>query len=379
MTVFDPETPPCILVVDDTPTNVRLLSRLLSTEGYRVQTATDGVQALERVAENSPDLILLDIQMPNMDGYEVCERLKADERFAHIPIMFISALLDMEGIVKALNLGGVDYITKPFKPKEVTARVASQLTLVAQRKQIEALREEDRQHFEALNAMKAQFVDMAVHDMKNPLSVILGYAELLEELDVPDEQKELLALALEGINSATGKMRQLVADMLDFARLDTGVDLALAPVPLGEFLTDCVGSFTLPAAQKGITLTLELPEDELFVTIDAKRMEYVIANLVSNAIKYTPSGGAVVVAAARNHDLALISVADTGLGIPPEDLPHIFDAFYRVGADSHRQIEGTGLGLAIVKRLVEQHGGTIDVTSEVGKGTCFEVKLPLAG
>jgi len=367
-----------ILVVDDMPVNVRLLSRILNAEGYRVQTAADGLEALARVEADPPDLILLDIQMPEMDGYEVCERLKADERFNHIPIMFISALTDTEGIVKALQLGGVDYITKPFKVNEVTARVSSQLTLVNQRKQIEALREQDRRQFEALNAMKTQFINMAVHDIKNPLGVVWGYAELLETLTVPADQQELLDMALEGITRSAAKMRQLVTDILDLAQIDTGVGLAIAAVALTEFLSACLQSFAVAADQKSITLTFEPPAEELFVPIDATRMERVIANLVSNAIKYTPDGGSVTVAAARDTDHAVITVTDTGLGIPADDLPYIFDTFYRVKAETHRTVEGTGLGLAIVKRLVEQHGGTIEVTSELHHGSCFEIRLPMA-
>ena len=163
-----------ILVVDDTAANLKLLSNILTQNGYRVRAARSGEMALSSVDSSPPELILLDIKMPEIDGYEVCQRLKANEQTENIPVIFISALNDIEDIIRAFDAGGVDYIMKPFKFKEVLARVDSQLTLARQRQHIETLREKDRQYFESLTKMKSQFVDAATHDLKNPLQLIMG-------------------------------------------------------------------------------------------------------------------------------------------------------------------------------------------------------------
>jgi two-component system, sensor histidine kinase and response regulator len=368
-----------VLIVDDVPANVSLLSRILTASGYAVDTASNGAMALEMVQTTWPDLILLDIQMPEMDGYEVCEKLKADELTQQIPIIFISAMNDTDGIVRALNSGGVDYVTKPFKVKEVAARVQSQLLVVTQRRQIEALREQDRQHFESLDQMRNQFVQMAAHDLKNPLTIILGYAELLRDLRVDDDQRGFLHQSLGAILGGVEKMQLLIADMLDLAKLQTGVGLLLAPVPLAPFLEQCLKNFELLAQNKQITLSLRPPSDRTTLLMDAARLERAVDNLLSNAIKYTRAGGTVTVAAWSDPDYAEIQVADTGLGIPAQDLPHIFEVFFRVQSAEHLKVEGTGIGLPVVKSIVEQHHGQIFVESTPGQGSTFTIRLPRNG
>jgi two-component system sensor histidine kinase/response regulator len=315
--------------------------------------------------------------MPGMDGYEVCQRLKADPRWADIPVIFISALNDVDGIVKALNIGGADYITKPFRSKEVLARVSSQMKLLDQRRQIEALREQDRQHFERLNEMKSQFIHMATHDLKNPLTIIGGYAEMLEDLDVAENQQAFFAQSLQAIQDGVEKMRTLVAEMLDLAQLDTGVGLTLAPHSLTPFIEKCAQAYGAVAQRKGIDLAVTPPLEDLTVVMDQGRMERVMDNLLSNAIKYTSVGGRVELRAGAADTHVLIQVSDTGLGIPAKDIPHLFEAFFRVREAEHRQAEGTGLGLTLVKLVVEQHGGRVFVESAPGEGSTFSVQLPL--
>jgi two-component system sensor histidine kinase/response regulator len=365
-----------ILVVDDTPSNLQALFDLLITQGYRLREARDGHAALNMVADSPPDLILLDIYMPDMDGYEVCRRLKANARTRDIPVMFISALSDTENIVKGFEVGGVDYITKPFQFREVLARVASQLTLVEQRKQIEALRAKDRQYFESLNRMKDQFIQMATHDLRNPLNVILGYANVINRLDVAGHDQALRAQAVTSIQQSVDKMRTLVTDLLDLAQFETRSYLSITPVPLGAFLEKCLGGLHVIAIQKNTELVYTPPPDEVIVRIDESYMARVIDNLVLNAIKYTPGGGRVKVTGLCDAETVTIEVTDTGLGIPEEDLPHIFDAFYRVRHSEQENVEGSGLGLSIVKTIVEQHGGKVDVQSDPGHGSTFRVVLP---
>ncbi|HEX3053951.1 MAG TPA: hybrid sensor histidine kinase/response regulator [Aggregatilineaceae bacterium] len=366
-----------ILIVDDTPANLRLLGGILKAHGYEVYEAVNGTTALQMVDTCAPDLIMLDILMPDMDGYEVCERLKATKSTQYIPIMFISALSDTDGIVKAFTMGGVDYVTKPFQPREVLARVANQITVVNQRRQIEIQREQDRQHFELIDKLKQQFVNTATHDLKNPLNVIIGYAELLDEETDESCQAPFFKDAIENIRRSVGKIRLLVTDMLDLAQIEAGIRLTLEPMSLAFFLDTALQGFSVLAQKKQIELVITLPAEEVTVPICAHQMERAVSNLVSNAIKYTPEGGRVEVSGVSNGEYVLIKVRDTGLGIPEEDMPHLFEAFYRVGNMEHHKIEGTGLGLTAVKSIVDQHQGQIIVESEPGKGSLFCVKLPL--
>jgi len=373
---FDPKQTK-ILMVDDLPSNLQTLSDLLTAYGYINVQARDGQTALNLVQADLPDLILLDIYMPGMDGYEVCRRLKADERTKHIPVVFISALSDIDNVVKAFEAGGADYIVKPFQFREVLARVVSQLTLVRQRREIETLRAQDRQHFESLQRMKDQFIRMATHDLRNPLNVILGYANIIERLNISDPDLSLRNEAVENIRDSVEKMRSLVSDLLDFAQFETGTYLTLAPVLLSQFIDKCLNRLHVVAVQKNIELAYTALAEAVTINVDETYMARAIDNLVSNAIKYTPAGGRVEVQIERTDQQVCIRVADTGLGIPEEDLPHIFDPFYRVRYAGHEQVEGSGLGLSIVKTVVEQHHGQVMVESRPGKGSTFRVTLPV--
>ncbi len=262
------QTRASILVVDDNHANLRLLADLLLTHGYAVHEAMSGPAALEIARTLQPDLILLDIAMPIMDGYQVCQALKADPRTCDIPIIFISALTETEDIVRGFEVGGVDYITRPFRFREVLARVASQITLVRQRREIEALRRQDRQTFESLSRMKDEFIRMATHDLRNPLNVILGYTTVLEHIAVAEEHRPLMDEARQAIRSNVEKMRRLVTDMLELAQMETGEHLRPVAVSLGDFLAEAVGSFHRLAEQREIALTYIPPAQDLVVLVD---------------------------------------------------------------------------------------------------------------
>jgi two-component system sensor histidine kinase/response regulator len=374
-----PNIPPSettILAVDDTPPNLRLLVGLLMSHGYTVSQAEDGRQALQVVAESPPDLILLDIFMPEMDGYEVCEQLKADPATRDIPVIFISALNEIDNVVKGFDVGGVDYITKPFNTREVLARVFNQITMARQRQQIEAMHEKERQRYETLNTMKNRFIHMATHDLNNPLNVILGYAMMLEELEVTEPDRPFLAEAVKNVQTAANKMRRLVTEMLELAQLEIQTALDCTEVSLADFVQKSVDGFKLMAEQKDITLNHEPPSEDVKIRVDEGRMSRVLDNLLSNAVKYTPAGGSINLAETVEDDVIQIEIADTGYGIPEEDLPRLFEAFYRVRRDIHKAVNGTGLGLAVVKTIVEQHNGQIKVFSELDKGTTFVISLP---
>lgn len=362
-----------ILVVDDTPANLELLATLLAKLGYEVRAALSGQMALMSIEVAQPDLVLLDINMPDMNGYEVCERLKENPVTADIPVIFVSALGETIDKVKAFKVGGVDYITKPFQIEEVVARIKAHITLYYQKREIEDLRQREREAFARISKLKDEFVRTVSHDLKNPIGVIAGYADLLEDDDDDTEMRRIFARK---IKDSALRMNQLVVDLLDLARIEAGMELQLKPVLLSDFLTTAFENFELNALQKHQHLQLVIEADAT-LRIDPSRMGQVINNLLSNAIKYTPEGGQIELAGTVTEGQAIITLTDNGLGIPEDDIPHLFKKFFRVHTDEHMKAEGTGLGLSIVKAIVEQHGGDIGVESQLGQGTRFTIRLPL--
>ncbi|MBK8024312.1 MAG: hybrid sensor histidine kinase/response regulator [Chloroflexi bacterium] len=351
-----------ILVVDDTPANLSVLAFMLQQEGFRVRTATNGGAALKAVQLELPDLILLEIRMPDMDGYELCAQFKADAVTQNVPVIFISALDNVEDKIKAFEAGGVDYITKPFHVEEVVARVRAHLTLQDQRRAIERL-----------NNLKDDLLHIVAHDLKNPISIIRGYTELLLAGDAPLEPEA----GLRKIHATSDQMLRLVTALLDYGQLEQGMPLNLTLEPMDRLLADCVQSFALSAREKRIAVSQRIASADIQASIDRERMEQAVCNLIGNAIKYTGEGGQVEVALTVEGPHVVIAVTDTGRGIAPEHLPHLFQRFYRVPQQAGAaRVSGTGLGLAIVKLIVELHDGTVSVESEVGVGSRFTIRLP---
>ncbi|MCK6580105.1 MAG: hybrid sensor histidine kinase/response regulator [Anaerolineae bacterium] len=351
-----------ILIVDDTPANLSVLSFMLQQEGFRVRPAISGGVALNAVQHELPDLVLLDIRMPEPDGYEVCRRLKGDPKTQNIPVIFISALDDVEDKVRAFEVGGVDYITKPFHVEEVVARVRAHLTLQDQRRAIEHL-----------SNLKDDLMHIVAHDLKNPISIIRGYTELLLDGDSGLETDD----GLRKIHVTADRMLALVTALLDYGQLERGLPLDLRSGTLAPLLAECADSFTLAARDKQIAIALRIDAPDAAALVDRERMAQAVCNLISNAVKYTPEGGQVEASLSADDRSVLIAIADDGPGIPPEHLPHLFQRFYRVPqTPGAARVTGTGLGLAIVKLIVEKHGGVVGVESAVGVGSRFTIRLP---
>lgn len=366
-----------ILYVEDNPENRMLVRRVLLAEKYALVEASSAQETFEILKTRRPDLILMDINMPDMDGYEVCERLKADPRTADVPVIFISALGETEHILKGFEVGAVDYILKPFKMAEVIARVETHLLILFQRRQLEAARIRDQQRFEFIDNMRAQFIASATHDLKNPLAVIRGYATLLE-LDKSIQLNESATGYVDMIRIGVTRMMTLITDMLDLLQFETNLRLERDHVSLLRLLEVVAGDFQHLANEKQIALSLEAPFGDVELYVDGARVRRVLDNLVSNAIKYTRNGGSVILRGGPVGEEAIIEVQDNGLGISMEARENLFKAFYRVKDPAHLEIaDGTGLGLSVVKVLVEQHGGTVELDSEVGQGSTFRVRLPL--
>ena len=368
------QQPGKVLVVDDTPDNLDMLMMLLETQGYQVFQAKNGKRAIEVAHQERPDMVLLDVMMPGIDGFETCQRLKESEVTKHIPVIFMTALSDTEHKIKGFQIGAVDYISKPFQHQEVLARVKTHVTFYQQRKEIEALREQDRIYYENLSQVKDELMRTASHDLKSPLGNIMTSIFLLQDhISADDEQGIML---IETVQRGTDRMLNLITELLDVARIEAGYDLNQSSVNICNLLRQMTQEHMATANEKQIALTCQCDHSDLTLNIDETLVSRALQNLISNAVKYTPNDGQVTVTAHTTDHKVELKVIDTGLGIPEDALPQLFDKFYRVSTDRHLKESGTGLGLNIVQTIVEQHGGTIQVESKLGEGSTFTIALP---
>ncbi|OGV46956.1 MAG: hypothetical protein A2X46_19345 [Lentisphaerae bacterium GWF2_57_35] len=371
---------PDILVVDDTPANLRLLTDLLKERGCKVRPVPGGQLAIQAVQKEKPDLILLDINMPGMNGYEVCERLKADDALKEIPVIFISALDETMDKIKAFAVGGLDYITKPFQFEEVEARVQTHLKL--RRLQVERQRQnqqlqESCDQLKKLEDLRDNLTNMIIHDMRSPLMGLTGYLKMLEtdaaEKLSPDER-----MMLGETRSCGSLLENMVNTLLDVSRLEEGkMPLHREKADIDVLIQKALQS--LGSLTKQVVLIHRKSALPILVHCDVNLVARIVANLVGNAIKFTPEGGQVVVSAESRGVAARICVADTGSGIPLEYRHKIFEKFGQVETRQQRKMYSTGLGLTFCKLAVEAHGGEIGVESEPGQGSAFWFTLPSQG
>ncbi len=374
-----------ILIVDDTPDNLHLLVGMLKERGYTIRPASDGQYALATIQAELPDLILLDIMMPGINGYEVCQQLKADEQTHDIPIIFISGLHRTVDKVKAFASGAVDYITKPFQPEEVIARVQTHLTLrklqqdlqqeVARRKQSEEQLRELNAQLQEANAAKDKFFSIIAHDLRGPMGTFLQLSDLMTEKREGYSKEEIINIMTTQRDSAT-RLFDLLENLLSWARSQQGrLEYNPQQIDLSTVAAWNVSLLAPQGEQKQITLR-NLIEEKIFVYADYHLVATVVRNLISNALKFTRAQGTIEVCATPNGRYIEIAVSDTGIGIPEEALPKLFrlDARYKqIGTANER---GTGLGLLLCKEFVERHGGSIWLESEAGKGTTVRFTLP---
>ncbi len=366
-----------LLIVDDTPNNLRLLSSMLAQQGYEVRSAISGANALMTIAIAPPDLILLDINMPEMDGYEVCKRLKADPTTCEIPVIFLSALDDLSDKVMAFQVGGVDYVSKPFHLEEVVVRVESQLALRRMRLQLQQAKAEALsalQQERELNRLKSEFVSMVSHDFRTPLTSIQGFAELLREnLDsLTPEQRDRY---FQKINAAVENLLDLLDEVLLLGGLDSGkMQCRPTPIALEGFCRDLVESVSL-GTNYSHHIELNYSGNSNLVTLDATLLRQILTNLLTNAIKYSPDCHRVRFDVHCETQQVTFRIQDAGIGIPADNQSRLFETFYR--CSNVGKIKGTGLGLAVTKRCIDAHQGTIAVESAVGIGTTMIVTLPL--
>jgi two-component system, sensor histidine kinase and response regulator len=354
-----------ILVVDDISKNLQVVGTMLRNEGYEVMPAGSGAQALDRVRVRLPDLILLDLMMPEMDGLEVCHRLKTDPATGQIPIIFLTASNEMEHLMKGFEAGAVDYITKPFNAPELLARVRTHLEL-----------KHARQRLRELNEEKNEFMGIAAHDLRNPLSAIKGYSEMMIEDAQALEHRELEENGRRVLETAA-RMAEMVQNLLDANRIERGeMQLHLARADLPAVVTAVLETQRPRAATKQQTLQWQNNAGAVLVLADSIVLAQVIENLVSNAVKYSPPGKNIFVRLEKHAQGARVEVQDEGPGLSAEDQKKLFGKFARLSAKPTGGEHSTGLGLSIVKKMVEAMNGKVWCESELGRGATFIVELP---
>jgi signal transduction histidine kinase len=359
-----------VLVIDDNPKNLDVLSELLEQQDLDVLFAVDGTSGLQCAVSGHPDLILLDIMMPGLDGFETCRQLKANENTKDIPVIFMTALSETTEKVKGFERGAVDYITKPIEPEEVLARVNTHLT-------IQRLQQDLKRSFECekeLNRLKSRFLAIASHEFRSPLIAIQMTTNTLKRHGQRMSLDKKIA-AFERIERGVKFMSGILDDVLIISKVDAEIhEFSPKPTDIESVCREVIEEFR--AMNEGShTLTLSVTGEHFHLIVDQKLLRYIFSNLLANAMKYSPEGGAVHVDLIQKDQEILLCVKDEGMGISKEDQLHLFDAFHR-GANVS-DIQGTGLGLSIVKQFVELHNGSITVESELNKGATFTVILPI--
>ena len=368
-----------VLIVDDTEPNVRLLAHVVKKEGYEVMAAFSGADALSLIEKRKPDIILLDVMMPEMNGFEVCEYLKDHEEYKDIPVIFLSALSETDSKVQGFNVGGVDYITKPFQREEVLARIDLHVKLRKLQAELSNKVEQLKQREESLqklNAEKDELMRIVGHDFRNPVTGIMGLAGFLEEnidnIDVA-EQSDILGI----IKGSGQKLLNLVNGLLNKEEKASISELILQELDLRATILDIIDLHRPTAVNKGITIEKDLQEMPK-KTVDKHKIEQILSNLLSNALKFTLEGGTISVKLheVQDREGAIdLSVEDSGMGIPQDQLNELWNSSekkIRYGTSGEK---GSGMGLELVKKFTNLHGGQVKVDSTEGEGTTFTVRL----
>lgn len=389
-----------VLVVDDNPTNIDVIKKTLEPKNLNFFVAQNGMAALNLVSKVKPDLILLDIMMPEMNGYMVCQELKRNKATKDIPVIFVTAKIEIEDLEKGFSSGCVDYITKPFISSEMLARVSghlrlrklnqlkdewieqmeeakSQLTKLVRERTVSL--EKAKEEAEKANKEKTEYLIKLTHELRTPMNAILGFSQLLA-MDPGPSLTPIQKKNIDHIKMAGNHLVALIDDILDLEKIETGkINLSCEKLRLEKLVNERV----MPLVQ-GLAESLNIKiknkidtNSKVQIYCDPLRMSQALINLVSNAIKYNRKEGSVTLDFIKHPDgMARIIVADTGPGIPKEKLDSIFKPFIRLNSPD-REIEGLGIGLTITKRFVELMGAKLLVQSKVGQGSVFSIQFPM--
>ena len=365
-----------ILIIDDEEMNIKLLKGILYSQNYKFYEALNGEEALDLVHDISPDLILLDVMMPGIDGFEVCQNLKQDEKTKSIPIVMVTALREKEHRLKALESGADDFLSKPVDSTEVVIRVKSLLRIKSYHDEI-AMKND---YLLELEKIKDGLIHMIVHDLRNPLWAVFGYLDLM--LLDKDQFTQSQTKLLDSCIGSCQDLREMVDSLLDIYKMEEGqMKLNIEKANLEDLIDASLQPFLVQATKKQIALSYDHSDRKHSILVDPRIVKRVLANLINNAIRHTPSGGKIKITAGsyQNNGNLHVEVQDTGNGIAPAYHQKIFDKFEQVKLKkANISVGSSGLGLAFCKLAVKAHGGRIWVESKgEGKGANFQFTLPV--
>jgi len=346
-----------ILIVDDAVDTVELLKKRFHSEGYDTSEAYNGEEALEMVPEYNPDLIVLDVMMPKIDGYEVAKRLKADEKTKYIPVLMLTAKGEVEHKVKGLDIGADDYMAKPFDYKELSARVRSLLSIKAtHEKKVE----------EEKSGALEQMMEQVAHEIRNPLTSVGGFArKVFSRLPEGDVNKKYMQMIIEDVAILESMIKQLI----ELKSISISVQ---EPSDINEIIKEALKVFEQDIVQKGISVETDLTENLPLITADKKLLKRAFCNLIKNSIEAMETGTKILKITSRvSGDNLELQFSDTGKGISRDKIRNIFDPLVT------SKVYGPGLGLTFALRIIQDHKGTISVESEPENGTTFTIKFPI--
>lgn len=387
--------PATLLVVDDNPLNLQLISTLLRSKGYKPVIANSGINALKYLEQKTPDLILLDIMMPEMDGFEVCQNIKSQSRYADLPVIFLTAKNEVTDIVKGFSVGAVDFITKPFRSEEVLVRIHNHLALKQAKQKVEEQNktlkslnetialsnkqlEKQATDLQELNAQKNRFFSILAHDLRNPFSGFVGMTSMLRHgwKTMKEEDLEDFILTLD---QTAEKVNKLLENLLKWSQVQLdSLIFEKSVFKLDDLVTEAFDLKEEHAAKKQLRLINGIEKKD-YLEADEQMTMMVIRNLLSNAIKFTPVGGIIKIDALRlGNNMLQVAVRDNGIGMSSETLKKLFNISEKVSRPGTEGEESTGLGLILCKALIEKQGGKLWAESEEGAGSVFYFTLPIA-
>lgn len=361
-----------ILVVDDVVSNVLLLKILLTNEKFQVLTANNGTSCIEAAKNHHPDLILLDVMMPDISGFDTAVILKKEKETADIPIIFLTALNSPSDLVHGFQVGANDFLTKPFNKEELVMRVMHQISLVAAKRIIVQQNDELRRTINNRDKMYS----VIAHDLRSPMASIRMVLNLVVQTVSPEAIGPEMYYLIDKANKETEETHDLLDNLLKWTKSQTGrLKVAYQDFEVMDVVTGVYGIFTMIAETKNIKLTMEEKAEGLKVHADKDMLNTVVRNFLSNAIKFTPEGSAIEIILSQQDNFAKISVRDHGVGIAPDRIAGLFHKGETTYGTNNE--EGSGLGLQLCKDFAVKNGGDVDVESVLGEGSTFSVLVPL--
>lgn len=362
---------PTILVVDDNPKNIQIVALLLRDMKYKIIIATDGKSAIDLVARAHPDLILMDVMMPGMDGFETCRFIKEDPQNDNIPVIFLTALSEKINTVKGFDAGGVDYVVKPFNREELITRIKTHLDLKFTRDKLN----QTTAHLYELNTIKDKMFSIIGHDLRSPVAVLKTMLDFISKDPLILAQEELKN-DFESMTQTADELYSLLENLLGWAKSQSGnLGFISENIELKLMAQSIYLLYKGQLQHKKIQFEEKI-DQSIYVFADANMLKTVLRNLISNGIKFTPENGTIKIEAQKVDDKIQIQIADSGVGIAAENLPKLFDMKQHFSTYGTHNESGSGLGLNLCHNFVVNNNGRIWVDSEPGKGSVFTVELP---